>query len=314
VRDALLVALGGHTLLRSGEGASVAAQRDNLRRSLGILAEIAGAGTRLAVVHGNGPQVGHALIRSEAASGRSYPLPLDVCVAQTQGEIGYLIQETLGDLLRERGSDRRVVTVITRTLVDPAGLEAGAPRKPIGPFYPSPPAASFPVAQDAGRGYRRTVPSPVPLEVLEAPVIRRLFEEGVVVVAAGGGGIAVRRTGEGSLAGVEAVVDKDWASSLLALALGAGTVLDLTAVDCVKLGFGQAGERDLRRLTPAQARRHLEEGEFHAGSMRPKIEAALHFVERGGGDVIITSPERARDAIEGRAGTRIAAAADLRAE
>jgi carbamate kinase len=305
VREGLLVALGGHTLLRRGEAASVAAQRGNLRRSLDLLADMAGVGTRMAVVHGNGPQVGHALIRSEAAAGQSYDLPLDVCVAQTQGEIGYLIQETLGDLLRARGSDRRVVTVITRTVVHPSGLAAGAPRKPIGPFYSSPPASSFPVTQDAGRGYRRTVPSPVPLEVLEAPVIRDLFEDGVIVVAAGGGGIAVRRTEEGSLVGVEAVVDKDWAASLLALALGTDRVLDLTAVDCVKLGFGGPHQRDLRRLTPAEARRHFEAGEFRAGSMRPKIEAAVHFVESGGRDVIITSPEHAREAIAGRAGTRI---------
>jgi carbamate kinase len=160
--------------------------------------------------------------------------------------------------------------------------------------------------EDAGRGYRRTVPSPRPVEIIEAPVLRMLFEQGVVVVAAGGGGIPVRRTEDGSLAGLEAVVDKDWAASMLALALGAGRILDLTAVDCVKLGFGGADERDVDRLTPEEAHSHLDAGEFASGSMRPKIEAALHFIEHGGAEVIITSAERAREALAGRAGTRIA--------
>jgi len=300
-----VVALGGHTLLRAGEPASVAAQRDNLRRSLRLPAEIAAGGCRLAIVHGNGPQVGHALIRSEAARGKAYALPLDVCVAQTQGEIGYLIQDALDDLLRAAGVDRRVVTVITRSLVEDRG--ADGPMKPIGPFYPAPPPGLSAVMEDAGRGYRRVVPSPRPVEIMEAPVLRTLFEQGVVVVAAGGGGIPVERKPGGAATGIEAVVDKDWAASVLALALGAGRILDLTAVDCVKLGFGGERERDVRHLTAAEARRHLEEGEFGAGSMRPKIEAALHFIEHGGGEVIITSPERAREALAGEAGTRIAA-------
>jgi len=305
--EGLVVALGGHTLVRAGEPAGIAAQRRNLRRALRCLAEIAASGSPIAVVHGNGPQVGHALIRSEEALGKAYELPLDVCVAQTQGEIGYLIQESLGDLLRAAGSDRRVVTVITRAVVEPCRPGADMPRKPIGPFYSSRPTRPFPVMEDAGRGYRRVVPSPRPLQILEAPVIRTLFEDGVVVVAAGGGGIPVRRDQQGSLAGLEAVVDKDWSASVLALAIGAGRILDLTAVDCVKLDFGGEHERDVRVLTPSEARRHLEEGQFADGSMRPKIEAAVHFVEGGGREVLITSPEHARAALLGRAGTRIAA-------
>ena len=303
--EGLVLALGGHALLRAGEPPGVAAQRKNLRRALRFLAPIAAGGSRIAIVHGNGPQVGHALIRSEEALGRAYELPLDVCVAQTQGEIGYLIQEALGELLRAAGSDRRVVTTITRTVVEPCRPDAQMPRKPIGPFYANPPARPFPVMEDAGRGYRRVVASPRPVEILEAPVIRTLFEDGVIVVAAGGGGIPVRRTREGALAGVEAVVDKDWAASVLALAIGAARILDLTGVDCVKLDLGGEHECGLRALTPAEARRHLAEGEFAEGSMRPKIEAALHFVERGGEEVIITSPEQAVAALAGRAGTRI---------
>jgi carbamate kinase len=305
--EGLVVALGGHTLVRAGEPAGVDGQRRNLRGALRFLAEVAASGSPLAVVHGNGPQVGHALIRSEEALGKAYELPLDVCVAQTQGEIGYLIQESLGELLRAAGSDRRVVTVITRAVVEPCRPGADMPRKPIGPFYSSPPTRPFPVMEDAGRGYRRVVPSPRPMEIVEAPVIRTLFEDGVVVVAAGGGGIPVRREPHGSLAGLEAVVDKDWAASVLALAIGAGRILDLTAVDCVKLDFGGEHERDVRALTPAEARRHLDEGQFADGSMRPKIEAALHFVEGGGREVIITSPEHARAALLGRTGTRITA-------
>jgi len=284
----------------------VATQRTSLRRALDFLAEVAAGGAPIAIVHGNGPQVGHALIRSEAGLGRAYEVPLDVCVAQTQGEIGYLIQEALGDLLRTKGIGRGVITAITQSVVEVSPDGTGGPMKPVGPFYPSPPPGPFPVMEDAGRGYRRTVPSPRPAAIVEATVLRGLFEQGVVVVAAGGGGIPVRRTEDGSLAGVAAVVDKDWAAAILALALGARRILDLTAVDGVKLGFGGAHERDLRRLTPAEARRHLEAGEFHSGSMGPKIEAALHFLEQGGSDVIITSPQLAREALNGRAGTRIA--------
>ena len=302
-----MVALGGHALLRAGEPPSLAAQRANLRRALGFLGEIAASGSPIAIVHGNGPQVGHALIRSEAALGTAYELPLDVCVAQTQGEIGYLIQEGVEDLLRRTAIDRRVAAVLTRSRIDASPAGAHGARKPIGPFYAAPPSRSFPVMADAGRGYRRAVPSPRPLEIVEAPVLRILFEQGVVLVAAGGGGIPVRRRPDGGLEGVEAVVDKDWAASLLALALGARTILDLTAVDCVKLGFGAAAQRDLRHLTPVEARRHLRAGEFAEGSMRPKIEAALHFVENGGATVLITSPERAAEALRGSAGTRIAA-------
>lgn len=304
--DGLIVALGGHVLLPPGQPPGVAAQRTNLRRALCFLGEIAASGSPIAIVHGNGPQVGHALIRSEAALETAYELPLDVCVAQTQGEIGYLIQEALEDVLRRTAIDRHVIGVITRSRVD-ASNGARGPLKPIGPFYAAPPARSFPVMADAGRGHRRAVPSPRPLEIVEAPILRMLFEQGVVLVAAGGGGIPVRRRPDGGLTGVEAVVDKDWAASLLALALGARSILDLTGADCVKLSLGGASERDLRRLTPAEARHHLDAGEFAEGSMRPKIEAALHFVEHGGGAVIITSPERAREALKGNAGTRIAA-------
>jgi carbamate kinase len=305
--EGLVVALGGHALLPPGDPPSVAAQRANLRRALSFLGGVAARGSPVAIVHGNGPQVGHALIRSEAALGTAYELPLDVCVAQTQGEIGYLIQEAAGDVLREKAIERNVLGVITRSRVDASSHADPGALKPIGPFYAAPPSRSFPVMADAGRGYRRAVPSPRPLEIVEAPVLRILFERGVVLVAAGGGGIPVRRKPDGSLEGVEAVVDKDWAASLLALALGARSILDLTGVDCVKLGFGRAGQRDLRRLTPAEARRHLDEGEFAPGSMRPKIEAALHFLEQGGGEVIITSPCRAGEALQGGAGTRIAA-------
>jgi carbamate kinase len=304
--DGLVVALGGHALLPPGQPPGVAAQRTNLRRALCFLGEIAASGSPIAIVHGNGPQVGHALIRSEAALGTAYELPLDVCVAQTQGEIGYLVQEALEDILRRTAIDRRVVGVITRSRVD-AFDGAPGPLKPVGPSYAAPPSRSFPVMADAGRGYRRAVPSPRPLEIVEAPVLKALFEQGVVLVAAGGGGIPVCRRPDGGLAGVEAVVDKDWAASLLAIALGARRILDLTAVDCVKLSFGGTSPRDLRRLTTEEARRHLDAGEFAAGSMRPKIEAAVHFVEHGGGEVIITSAERAREALQGRAGTRIVA-------
>jgi carbamate kinase len=308
--ERILVALGGNALIKAGQRGTVAEQAANLLKSLAGVVELIRRGHRVVLTHGNGPQVGHILIRTEEARGKAYELPLDVCVAQSQGETGYLIQQALPHLLRRNGLDRPVAVLVTRTVVSRDDPRMQTPSKPVGPFYTRGQAMrlreqGFQLVEDAHRGYRRVVPSPAPLLIVEADVIRRLFDEGVVVIACGGGGIPVFVEADGTMAGVEAVVDKDLASSVLAAAIGVETILDLTAVDSVKLHFGSPQERSLETLTVATAKRYLAEGHFAPGSMGPKIEAAVNFLERGGREVIITLPERALEALEGRAGTHV---------
>jgi carbamate kinase len=300
----VVVALGGHCLVPGGGEPDVSRQRANVRAVVEALAPLLLADTPIALVHGNGPQVGHALLRSETARKRAYELPLDVCVAQTQGEIGYLLQEGLDDLFARHRRERAVIAAVTRVLVAPPGDLVA--RKPVGPFYAHRRGRGFPMARDpAGRGYRRLVPSPRPVALPAAAALRVLFQSGVVVIAAGGGGIPAAPGPDGIARPVEGVVDKDWSAALLAEALGASTLLDLTEVDAVRLAFGTPDERPLGTLGVAEARRLLAAGAFAEGSMAPKIEAAVHFVEHGGAEVVITSPERALVALAGRAGTRI---------
>jgi carbamate kinase len=300
----VVLALGGHCLVR-GEAPDVAGQRRNVRAVLDAMAPLLLGESRVAIVHGNGPQVGHALLRSEAARERAYELPLDVCVAQTQGEVGYLLQEGLDALFARHGRPRTAMAVVTRVLVEaPSGADVR--RKPVGPCYAHRRGRGFPMMKDpGGRGYRRVVPSPRPIALLGADALRGLFERGVVLVAAGGGGVPAFMTPEGVTRPVEGVVDKDWSAALLAKAVGATTILDLTEADAVRLDFGTAAARPVRALTSTEARRLLAAGAFAEGSMAPKIEAAVHFVETGGGEVVVTSPDRALDALLGRAGTRI---------
>lgn len=309
--DTVLVALGGNAVIRPGQRGTLEEQAANLRASLAVVVELIERGCRVVLTHGNGPQVGHILIRARAARGRAYELPLDVCVAQSQGELGYLIQSALERLLLERGRDRPpVVALLTRTLVDAGDPAMRAPTKPVGPFYTEAEAAGLraegeTVVEDAHRGWRRVVPSPRALRVLEAEAIGRLLDGGLVVIAAGGGGIPVRVGADTAPVGVEAVVDKDLASSVLAVELGVSRIVDLTAVDCVKLWYGMAREQDLAALTVKEARGYLGQGHFAPGSMGPKIEGAIHFLERGGREVIVTTPERALAALGGRAGTHL---------
>ncbi|TAJ07996.1 MAG: carbamate kinase [Nitrospirae bacterium] len=309
--ERILVALGGNALVKTGQRGTLDEQTANLPSALAGVAELIRRGHQVVLTHGNGPQVGHILLRAEAARGQAYDLPLDVCVAQSQGETGYVIQQCLQNLLRQRGiGDHPVAAVITRTLVDPDDPRMVHPAKPVGPFYTKEQAErwrgpGWQIAEDAHRGYRRVVPSPLPIGIVEASVVRRLVEAGVIVIAAGGGGIPVRRERDGTLVGVEAVVDKDWASSRLAMELGLDKILDLTAVEQVMLDFGTPKERPLAALTVQEARAYLAEGHFAPGSMGPKIEAAVQFLEQGGREVIITSPENALAAFDGSAGTHL---------
>ena len=299
-----VAALGGNAIVSERGAAAV-----DLRHAPVALARLVGLGYDLVVTHGNGPQVGQRLIEAHAAGDGH--ASLDVLDAETVGALGYRLQQSLGNALRDVGSPRAVATVVTQVVVDPADPAFLAPSKPVGPFYERARADAlvaergFVMAEDAGRGFRRVVPSPEPLEVVEAEAIRTLVAAGIVVIAAGGGGIPVVRDRRGRLRGVEAVVDKDRASSLLARRLAADVLLIFTDVPEVRLDFRQPGERPARRLSVTEARSHLRAGQFPAGSMGPKVEAAAAFAEATGRPAVITSAERVLDALAGTAGTTV---------
>ncbi len=308
--ESILVALGGNALIRAGRPETVREQGAALVESLAGIVEFVRRGHSLVMTHGNGPQVGHILMRAEEARGKAYELPLDVCVAQSQGEIGYLIQQTLQNLLHREGLDRRVVSLVTRTVVKKDDPRMTDPTKPIGPFYTKEQAeklraSGLHMIEDAHRGFRRVVPSPLPVEVVEADVVGRLMEAGVLTIVAGGGGIPVYRSSDGEFQGIEAVVDKDLASAVLAAEVGIEKILNLTAVEHAKLNYGTASEHNLHDLTSADAKKFLDEGHFLPGSMGPKVEAAIQFLEHGGREFIITLPEKALDGYAGKTGTRI---------
>jgi carbamate kinase len=299
-----VVALGGNALMRPGERGTAAEQRANLREACATLRPLLDE-RELVVTHGNGPQVGNELLRQERAAAEAPPLPLYLAVAQTQAEIGALIESEL-----EPVAGRPVACLLTHVLVsedDPAFQE---PTKPVGPFYSEERARElerergWTVVYDAGRGWRRVVPSPAPLEVVELDAIRALLAAGSIVVACGGGGIPASRRGA-HLAGVDAVIDKDRASSLLARSLGADRLVILTEVPAVYSGFGTERQEELRELSPDEAEALMPE--LAAGSMRPKVEACVEFVRATGHEALITSPAALGDAIAGTAGTRIAA-------
>jgi len=283
----VLVAVGGNALVRGDEEASSEFERLRVAQTCRALADVAAAGWRLLVTHGNGPQVGAALRRVELARSEVYPLPLDLCVAATQGEIGLLLQQELAAALAARGVDRPVVTVVSQVVVARHDRAFRYPTKPIG----------LP-------GFQRVVPSPEPLDIVEEPVIRALVDAGVVVIALGGGGVPVVRCGA-RYEGVEAVVDKDLASALLAARLGVDLFVMLTGVDGIYLDFATPMARRLRDVTAAELRRHAAEGQFPPGTMGPKVEAARRFVTAGAGEAIVTSPDRLLAALEGEAGTRV---------
>jgi carbamate kinase len=308
----LVVAIGGNALREPGGVAKPAEWFRALGRSLPPLVELVAVGYRLVLTHGNGPQVGDELLRMELAQKTVPPLTLDLCGAETQGSLGYAIQQVFGNLCRARKLDVPAATVVTRVVVDAADPAFQHPTKPIGPFYTAAKAKQlhrqkgWTLVEDAGRGYRRVVPSPRPLRVLEAELVRRLSMAGAVPIACGGGGVPVVET-ETGYHGVEAVIEKDLATETLATGLGAERLLVLTGVPRVAVNFGTPQELAVERLTVAEARSLLAAGEFPPGSMGPKVEAGVRFVEAGGREAIITSLDRVRAAIDGDAGTRIVA-------
>ena len=310
-RRLALVAFGGNALIRRGEEGTQTEQIENSDRLARRLATFVQNGYDLLLVHGNGPQVGNILIQVEEAVTKVPPVSLDVCVAQSEGSIGYLLERSLVNRFRSAGIRKDVVTLVSQVVVDRADPGFRKPSKPIGPFYTRYRAEyltkrhGWLMVEDSGRGYRKVVASPRPREVLSVQAIRDALARGSVVIAAGGGGIPVYRNEEGNLKGVEAVIDKDRTAGLLAENLGADLFVILTSVDRVFLNFGRPDQVPAERLSVSEARRHLRDGQFPAGSMGPKMETAVDFVEKTGKEVLITSVEKLKDALSGKAGTRV---------
>jgi carbamate kinase len=310
VNPSLLIAVGGNSLIRAGQRGTIVEQFANARCVAQQIAELAHRGYRIVVTHGNGPQVGSQLIRSESGSSQTYTLPLDVCVAMTQGEIGFILQTSLESALRERGLDIPVAVLITQVLVNRHDEAFSRATKPIGPFYSEEAAMrkreelGWDIVEDAARGYRRVVPSPKPCTILGLSVIGSLMREGTIVVAVGGGGIPVVAE-NGTVRGVEAVIDKDRVSALLANRLELDRMVISTDVPEVYVDFKKPTQRALRCVSVEDMRQFLREGQFLEGSMKPKIEAAIDFLDSGGDEVIITSPSHLVASVEGSAGTHI---------
>jgi carbamate kinase len=306
-----VLAMGGNSLIRDKNHIALSFQYEMVQETAKYIAELIAHGIHLVITHGNGPQVGFIYRRGELARSELPLIPLDICGADTQGAIGYMIEKALLNEFRRRGIDKKVTAVVTQTIVDREDRSFTHPTKPIGSFMPEEEAlahkreAGWDVAEDAGRGYRRVVPSPIPKKIVELDVIKLLVQSGYVVIAAGGGGVPVILNEQGEIEGVEAVIDKDLGSSILASGLGADTLIISTAIDAVYLNFGQRGQRPLSRVSLPEIRRYLEEGHFKPGSMKPKIEAIIQFLENGGEKAVITSPENLLSAFEGKAGTTI---------
>jgi carbamate kinase len=305
-----VVAVGGNALIRPGQKGSVQEQLANAEEACSNLLPVIEQGFQLLFTHGNGPQVGNRLLRVEISSDEVQPLPLDVCVADTQGGMGFMLQQAMDNVLRAKGITRPVGTVVTQVIVDANDPAFDEPSKPIGSFYTGERAKvlrrekGWRLVEQTGRGYRRVVPSPIPQKIVELEVIRTLVDAGVVVIAAGGGGVPVVLL-DGILRGVEAVIDKDRASSLIAQELKADLFLIATNVERVFLDYGRPGAKALSEISVEEAETHLKEGQFPPGSMGPKIEAALDYLRAGGREVVIADMSSVESALRGETGTRI---------
>jgi carbamate kinase len=305
-----VVALGGNAISSTGKE-DIHEQFANTRRSLEGIVELIEEGYKLAITHGNGPQVGNALLRVERTKQDIPALPLGVIVADTEGGMGYMIEQSLQNKLMGLDIKRDVVTIVTQVIVDPNDPSIINPTKYIGPFYTKKQAEglahmlNWVIKEDSGRGYRRVVPSPIPKRIVNRNIIQALVDSGTIVIAAGGGGIPVYIENDGTYEGIDAVIDKDRASAVLAHDIDARTLLFLTNVECVYLNYMKDGQRPLKTVTVAEAREYITQGHFPPGSMGPKIEAAVSFVESGGQEVLITSLSNAKNALLGDAGTKI---------
>ena len=306
-----VVAIGGNSLIKDEAHKTVPDQFDAVRETAVHIAEMIEQGWNVVITHGNGPQVGFILLRSELSNHVLHPVPLDSCGADTQGAIGYMIQQALHNEFLRRSIQRQCITVVTQVLVDSNDPALHNPSKPIGSFYEEEEARAkmeregWSMVEDAGRGWRRVVPSPIPKEIIERDAIDTLIKSGFIVVAVGGGGIPVLRDNEGKLSGIEAVIDKDFASSLLATELQADLLLISTAVEKAAINFKKPNQRDLDRISLSEAEQYYNEGHFARGSMGPKIQASINYLEHGGRAALITMPETIGKALSGQTGTWI---------
>jgi carbamate kinase len=311
VRPLAVVAFGGNALLRPEDSGTTAEQLERAREAVRNLLPILGKGYELIVVHGNGPQVGNILIQAEEAAAKVAPQSLDFCVAQTEGSMGFLLELAFDNELPRAGFRKQVVTILTQVEVDAADPAFLKPSKPIGPFFSAERAealrrtAGWTMIEDAGRGWRKVVASPKPRAVRGVEVAAVLVNRGHIVIAAGGGGVPVVVSDEGDVRGVEAVIDKDYAASMLAASLSANLFIILTGVDRVAKDFGKPTQTPLAELDVPTAKKLLAQGQFPPGSMGPKIDAAIRFVEAGGEEVLITRAESLSEALEGKTGTTI---------
>ena len=307
-----VVAIGGNSLIKDKQHQTVADQYEAMRETTASIADLVAIGWEMAITHGNGPQVGFILRRSELSRHELHEVPLDACGADSQGAIGYALQQNMRNHLLARGLEIPVATVVTQVEVSPDDPAWQNPSKPIGSFMTAEVAAErragegWAVVEDAGRGWRRVAASPQPVAIVEADVVRMLLDAGVIVITVGGGGIPVVRRSDGTLHGVDAVIDKDLASAMLATVIEAGLLVITTAVEKVALGWGTPQQRWVDRLTVSEAKAYLAEGtHFAPGSMAPKIQACVNYLEAGGGEVLITDPEHLPAAIRGETGTRV---------
>jgi len=310
-KQTAVIALGGNAITKKGFPDTIANQFANTRQSLSGIIPLIRAGYNLVITHGNGPQVGNALLRVEMSLGKAPELPLGICVADTEGGMGYMIEQSLQNRLSREKIKRDVVTIVTQVVVDKDDPSMKDPEKYIGQFYDYQMARKYSrergwkVKKDSNRGWRRVVASPRPLEIVEAKQIKILVDKGVIVIAAGGGGIPVYIDENGNYEGVDAVIDKDRASAILAKSIDAELLLILTGVDQVAINFGKLDQEFLGDVKYDEMKKHLNKGHFPPGNMGPKVEAALSFLEMGGKKVIITSIEKAYEAVLGKAGTSI---------
>ncbi|MBV8516835.1 MAG: carbamate kinase [Acidobacteria bacterium] len=307
-----VVAFGGNALLRPEDRGTQEEQIARAKQAARWLAEIVRHHYKLIVVHGNGPQVGNILVQAEEASTKIPPQTLDVCVAQTEGSIGFMLQQAIRNRLEAIGERGEVATILTEVEVDPNDIAFKRPTKPIGPFFTRYRAEAlerdlgWTMREDSGRGWRHVVPSPRPLHILNIKTVDRMLDTASVVIAAGGGGVPVVKGRDGQWRGIEAVIDKDFASALLASELEADLFIILTGVPKVAIDFGKPTQRFLERMTVAEVEQHLADGQFPPGSMGPKVQSAIQFVRATGKEVLITDVEVLREALDGRDGTVIA--------
>jgi carbamate kinase len=310
-RNVAVVAIGGNSLIKDPQHQTVPDQYEATKETCQHIADMIAQGWDVVITHGNGPQVGFILRRSELSRHELHEVPLDSCGADTQGAIGYMLQKALYNEFRRRGMHRQAATVVTQVLVDKNDPSFQNPSKPIGSFMSKEKALQrrdadgWDVVDDAGRGWRRVVASPIPRRIIERDAIKELIDAGFIVVAVGGGGIPVVEDEHGDLTGASAVIDKDYASSLLATVINADLFLISTAVEKVALSYGKPNQVWLDRMTLAEAKKYLAEGHFAKGSMGPKIQAIIWFLEKGGKEALVTNPENIARALRGETGTRV---------